>query len=487
MKIQFKTKNPKQLQASSFWLDQETEQLLYGGAKAGGKSFLGASLIFGDALIYPETHYFIARQELIDLRKFTIPTINEVFKTWGLDMAQYAHFNGQDSCYTLYNGSKVFLISCKDIPSDPFFERFGSMQMTRGWIEEGGEVAEAAKANLWLSIGRWKNDVYKLKKKLLITCNPKKGWMKQEFIDPWKRGELLAEKQFIPALSTDNPYLSKDYIKTLSTEKNKVRRQRLFEGKWDYDEDENSLISFDALCDAFTNTINKDNNKYLIADIARLGKDSTVFSLWQGLELYKVVRFQKQATNVTEQQLRDLAASERIPYSNILIDEDGIGGGVVDHLLGVKGFVANSSPIPNGTEIRLRGIGYHRLPYELIPRPNFSNLKTQCAFKLAELINEHQVAFKTPEEREVIIEELSALLKQKDPDKDGKRQLVPKEDVKQEIGKSPDLGDTLIMRMLFELRKNASNEDPEKEKEIREKIHEQMMRNASRQNMDSTK
>jgi hypothetical protein len=33
------------------------------------------SLIFGDALIYPETHYFIARQELIDLRKFTIPTI----------------------------------------------------------------------------------------------------------------------------------------------------------------------------------------------------------------------------------------------------------------------------------------------------------------------------------------------------------------------------------------------------------------------------
>jgi hypothetical protein len=27
-----------------------------------------------NSIIYPETHYFIARQELIDLRKFTVPT-----------------------------------------------------------------------------------------------------------------------------------------------------------------------------------------------------------------------------------------------------------------------------------------------------------------------------------------------------------------------------------------------------------------------------
>lgn len=64
------------------------------GAKAGGKSFLGASLIFGDALIYPETQYYIARQELIDLRKFTIPTIYEVFQKWGIKPDDYMSFNG---------------------------------------------------------------------------------------------------------------------------------------------------------------------------------------------------------------------------------------------------------------------------------------------------------------------------------------------------------------------------------------------------------
>ena len=170
MEINFKTKIDKQIEAAGYWIDDITEQILYGGAKGGGKSYLGASLIFGDALIYPETHFFIARAELADLRKFTVPTIQEVFQNWKLKIEDYAKFDGQYNIFTLNNGSKVFLIACKLLPSDPMYERFGSMQMTRGWIEEAGEVCETAKANLWLSIGRWKNDIYGLKKKLLITA-----------------------------------------------------------------------------------------------------------------------------------------------------------------------------------------------------------------------------------------------------------------------------------------------------------------------------
>ena len=212
MKVQFKTRIDKQIQAAGYWIDNITEQILYGGAKGGGKSYLGASLIFGDALIYPETHYFIARQELIDLRKYTVPTIHEVFNNWNLKLDDYASFDGQYNIYTLYNGSKVFLIACKELPSDPMYERFGSMQMTRGWIEEGGEVAEAAKANLWLSIGRWKNDIYGLKKKLLITANPKKGWMKSEFVMLANVGMLSDSKKYIQAFATDNLYFPADYI-----------------------------------------------------------------------------------------------------------------------------------------------------------------------------------------------------------------------------------------------------------------------------------
>jgi phage terminase large subunit len=449
--IEFRTKNEKQLEAIQYWIDDTTEQILYGGGKGGGKSFLGASLIFGDALIYPETHYFIARKELIDLRKFTIPTVHEVFKVWGLKFDDYASFNGQDNVFNLYNGSKVFLISCNEVPSDPLFERFGSMQMTKGWIEEGGEIAEKAKNNLWLSIGRWKNDTYGLKKKLLITANPKKGWMKRDFVDPHKSMSLDPRKKFVKALVTDNPYLGDDYVNTLREEKDEVTRQRLFYGDWDYAEDRNSLIDYNSLDDAFSNSIVKDNNKYLTVDVARLGKDRTVISYWDGLELYKVDMFDRQDTQETAKKVRFIAASERIPYSHIIIDEDGIGGGVVDNLFGVKGFVANSSPIPTASEIRAK---LSQIKNNFTPRVNFRSLKSQCGFKLAELINEHRIAFKAGD-RDTIIEELSALLKRKDIDGDGKLQIIPKEEVKQALGRSPDVGDTIIFRMWFELAKDA--------------------------------
>lgn len=459
MEITFKTKNDKQLLAAEYWTDEETEELLYGGAKGGGKSFLGASLIFGDALIYPDTHFFIARLELNDLRRFTIPTIHEVFNKWGLDTAQYLNYNGQDNYFQLPNGSRVYMIACKYLPQDPLFERFGSMQMTRGWIEEAGEVPEAAKANLWLSIGRWKNKDYSLKKKLLMTANPKKGWMKREFVDPWKQNLLPPSRKFVQAFATDNTYLDPDYVNTLRNEKDKVRRQRLFEGNWEYDEDADSLLLADAVSNAFSNVIVKDNQRYMTVDVARKGKDTTVFSYWDGLELYRIDQFAKQDTFNTAQKIRDIAAIEHIPFSNIMIDEDGIGGGVVDNLLGVKGFVANSAPLPTATEIRSK---LSKLNTDFTPKVNFRNLKSQCGFKLAELLNENSIAFRTPELRDVINEELWALLRHKDVDSDGKLQIKAKDDVKEELGRSPDIGDAIIFRMWYELKKTAMLSSPEK-------------------------
>lgn len=482
--LQFKTKNVKQVSAAEYWIDDVTEEILYGGAKGGGKSYLGCSLIFGDALIYPGTHYYIARKELNDLRKFTIPSIHEVFKNWGLDVDKYAPFNGQDNIFNLHNGSKVYLVACNIIPSDPLFERFGSMQMTRGWLEEAGEIPESAKANLWLATGRWKNEEYKLKKKQLMTANPKKGFLKRDFVDPWKKNTLSYKKKFVQAFATDNAYLPQDYIETLKNEKDVVRRQRLWLGDWDYDEDKDSLISVEALSDAFSNTITKDGDKYLIIDVARFGEDSTVFTFWDGLELYRIEKFVKQDTQKTIQQAKDYAAAERIPWSNIMIDEDGIGGAVVDGMPGVRGFVANSSALPTATQILER---VSKVNHEFIPKTNFANLKSQCAFKLAELINEHKLSFRVPQYRDIIIEELTALLRHKDPTSDGKMAIRPKDEVKEEINRSPDVGDPLIYRAWFELKREALNEDPVKKEFVMKIQQNKFMRNKNSKGQNSSK
>ncbi len=55
------------------WVNPIITDIVYGGSKGSGKSFGGINLIFGDAFLYPETHYFIARKKLNDIRKFTIP------------------------------------------------------------------------------------------------------------------------------------------------------------------------------------------------------------------------------------------------------------------------------------------------------------------------------------------------------------------------------------------------------------------------------
>ena len=452
MLLQFKSKNPKQIDAATCWINDEVEEILYGGAKGGGKSFLGCALIFGDALTYPNTHYFIARQELNDLHKFTVSSIHEVFAFWNIKLDDYGHYNGQDHAFYLNNGSKVFLISCKETPSDPLYERFGSMQMTRGWIEEASEVCQAAKANLWLSIGRWKNDTYKLKKKLLLTCNPKKGWLKWEYIDPYFNDTLPESKRVILSRATDNVHLNPDYLKSLSQEKDKVRRQRLWEGDWNYDEDLLNLFSFVALNDMFTNTITKQGQKYMTVDVAGEGEDKTVFGFWDSLEIYKIQEYEKLNTEGIVMKIKEAAALHQIPYSHIAVDAIGIGEGVATNsqLNGIIGYKSSYAAIKTDeSPVQLPNVHYLK---EANLTTDYRNLRSQCIFTLSNLVNNHQIAARIEDEtmKSKIIDEL--FMYQNVSQDDKKREATSKEDLKEMLGRSPDLSDVFLMRMYFHIR-----------------------------------
>ena len=157
--------------------------------------------------------------------------------------------------------------------------------------------------------------------------------------------------------------------------------------------------------------------------VARFGKDQTVIGLWKGLQLQDIQSFERQATDVTRDKIRTLASEKRIPYSHIVIDEDGVGGGIVDQMHGVRGFVSNSSPFE-----------------EVGERPNFANLKAQCSYKLAYLVNTHLMSIRTSDTKikDMIIEELE-LIKAKDIDKEGTLQLRPKDEIKEIIGRSHEI------------------------------------------------
>lgn len=437
MKVRFDVhENWKQLQVCQLWNDPTVFDIVYGGSKGSGKSYLGCSLIFGDALTYPGTHYFIARKKLNDLRKHTIPSIHEVFKHWGLG-SEYYTYNGQDNLFRLYNGSTVFLLEAKTLPSDPLFYRFGSMQITRGWIEEAGEFEVAAKNNLAASIGRWKNDEYNLPGKLLQTCNPSKNYLYRDYYKKHRDGVLDEWKRFVQALPEDNKKLATGYLDSLRRALSKNERLRLLQGNWEYDDDPLALMEYDALVNIFTNTFVKGGQKYISADVARFGKDTTIIRVWDGLRVITRVVLKKKRTSEVADEIKRLSNQFQVPRSNIVIDEDGIGGGVVDLLPGCRGFLANSSPV------------------NLKPGEAYENLKSQCAFKLAEVVNANGIFEDAePDVQDLLIEDLEQI-KQKSIDKQTKKGIIPKDKVKEVLGRSPDDGDTYIMRMLFEIKPRA--------------------------------
>ena len=80
-------------------------------------------------------------------------------------------------------------------------------------------------------------------------------------------------------------------------------------------------------------------------------------------------------------------------------------------------------------------------------------MKTESWYKLSEKIPQISKHARLPQiQKEQITQELQQL-KTYDADKDNKLKILPKERIKQNIGRSPDYLDAFIMRMYFEVKK----------------------------------
>jgi hypothetical protein len=249
----------------------------------------------------------------------------------------------------------------------------------------------------------------------------------------------------------DNPFIAKDEIEKARHELDfsTFKQEYLAE----YVENTGSLFKYDALVDVFSNTVTKENSKYLIVDIADDGTDKTKFSFWEGLEEYRRDEFERLNTEGIINKTREYAAQERIPYSNIAVDAIGVGAGVASssQLDGIVGYKSSFSAIKTDLDIvRLPNVHYINNAPSLVS--DYRNLRSQCIFILADHINSHRIASKvTGKMKENVIEELSTY--QDASTGDGKRMATSKDDIKSIIGRSPDDSDTWIMRMYFEIRK----------------------------------
>jgi hypothetical protein len=211
-------------------------------------------------------------------------------------------------------------------------------------------------------------------------------------------------------------------------------KQRLYYGNWEFDDDPARLINYESILDLWRNEYVPEGQKYITADVARFGSDKGVLILWSGYRVLDIITLDHFSVTNTAQRIKDLANLHQVPNKNIIADEDGVGGGVVD-IVGCKGFVNGSKPLDEERK-----------------SVQYTNLKTQCYFKLAEKINNGEIYLTKPfsDISEKLIQELEQVKRDK-IDQDGKLILMSKEKVKEAIGRSPDFSDAMMMRLWFDL------------------------------------
>lgn len=380
----------------------------------------------------------MGRSKLKALKQTTLQTFFDICQQWGLNSEHYT-YNQMNNEIIFYNDSKIILKDLFLYPADPNFDSLGSLEITGAFIDEVNQITEKAK-NIVASRIRYKLDEYNLIPKLLMSCNPSKNWVYDEFYKKSKEDKLEDYKKFIHALVTDNEHISKHYITQLQ-KLDEISKKRLLFGQWEY-EDKDALINYDNIIDIFKDYKYKQeehistNNYYISVDVARQGNDKAVIILWYKFNILNIKSYDKSSLTELKDYIDILKNEYKINNRNIVIDEDGLGGGLVDFIRGSRGFINNSKALKN---------------------ENYQNLKTQCYYKLAEKINNDEISIFNVEDtkvKEMIIQELSNV-KRKNVDKDGKVQIIGKDEIKQLIGRSPDYADAMMMRMIFEYKNNS--------------------------------
>lgn len=155
-------------------------------------------------------------------------------------------YNGNKHLIDWKNGSTTILKDLFLLPRDPDFIRLGSTEYTDAFIDESNEVTQKA-VDIVNSRIRWMLDEYGLIPKLLLTANPRPGWLKEKYISKdGKLVELEPYQKVVRALLPDNPdtAFTKNYSTQLSRMSSEYDIARLLYGDWDAEPSNNSPFAY---------------------------------------------------------------------------------------------------------------------------------------------------------------------------------------------------------------------------------------------------
>lgn len=222
-------------------------------------------------------------------------------------------------------------------------------------------------------------------------------------------------------------------------------RAQLLDGRWiNLDSDSMRLYTNNAISDIFSNFVANSRMRYITADIALEGADRFVIAIWEGWRLVELRVFPKSLGDEVLKEIQKAAQDWSVPYRQIAFDATGMGGVYKGFLRTAYAFVANGSVIEEKPPAQ-----HHGKQQQKPGVKQYFNLRSQVYFYLRDIIENSEVAITDPKYRKDIEEELRAIRKMETSD--GKLRIVPKKQIHDAIGRSPDFADVISMRAIFDL------------------------------------
>ena len=220
--------------------ESEADEVLYGGAAGGGKSYAICWDAFLRLMKYPGTHAYLFRRTYPELEKTLVKTMLSIvpkelgkytvstheLKFPNGSMAHFCHLNNEGEGLLKYQGAEIHWL---------YFDEL--THFTKGMYDYLRTRLRAEK----------KLGIVPCVRSASNPGGPGHAWVKARFVDATDCGRRIREMtvrsevlgsietrriQYIPAQAMDNPYITSDYIIELE-QKPRALREALLLGKWD--------------------------------------------------------------------------------------------------------------------------------------------------------------------------------------------------------------------------------------------------------------
>ena len=423
---------PKQTRAFNALMNGEAEDVLYGGAKGGGKSVLGC--IFAYTYAHKvATHFNLKPSKKaphigIMCRKIASNLTGTTLQTWQeiIPESHYELKSGTDRYPThisLFGGS--ICIDYCGLDNRESISKFNSAEYGFIFVDQAEETSRDDVAVLRASL-RMKIDRKPLPLPYvsLWTANPADCWLLDEFILKPEPNTM-----FIPALPSDNPHLPDSYIATLK----KSFRHRpdllraYLDGIWDNLSVNNQVVLRQWMNDAAEKSHFRKKRRVVSCDLARYGDDETTFYALDDTDIVGSHFEAKTSTTHAAAALFTFAREHKAEL--IVIDGGGIGGPLVDIMRDMGHFDILS--VDSGGKRVLGDMKYN-------------NMRTEMYFSAGDMFADGKVRLTWQDD------ELKTQLMEHQYRVEGTQmRLEPKEETKKRLnGRSPDRADGYVMGLL---------------------------------------